>query len=72
MPKNPRGAKARAVGSVKRAQKDIQKFDKQEQTQRARQGHQRGTLSSNEIRNAYHRGYVAGRAKFEKRSAKKK
>jgi hypothetical protein len=62
MPKNPRGAKARAVGSVKRSQKTIRELTKK----------WKGTLTPIEVRNAFHEGYGRTRAKFEKRAAKKK
>ena len=64
MPKSPRGSKARAVRSVKRAQKTIRKYDKQKGM----------LLTPTEIRNAFHKGYSTKdiSVKFKKRSAKKK
>ena len=62
MPKSPRGAKARAVSSVKRSQKTIQELSNK----------WKGVLTSTEVRNAFHEGYGGGRAKFKKRAAKKK
>ena len=63
MPKNPRGSKARAVGSVKRAQKAIREFDKRKDF----------ALTPRETRNAFHEGYgpEGVKVKFKKRYSDK-
>ena len=62
MPKSPRGAKARAVRSVKRSQKTILELGKK----------WKGVLTPTEVRTAFHEGYGGGKAKFKKRPATKK